>query len=876
MIGNNSCGMHAQFAGKTEENTLELEILTYDGVRMTVGETSEAQVEAYCARTDRIGAIYRELRALRDRSAATIRATFPQIPRRVSGYALDELLPEKNFNVARSLVGTECTCVLVLSAKLKLIPNPAKRAICVLGFDDVYAAGDAVPAINALQPIALEGLDQKLIDFMDVKHLESQNVGLLPKGHGWLMVEFGSVDDHQAAIDAAHDCAGRAKELGATGARVITDEHEQQRLWEVREAGLGATAKIPNERPFHPGWEDSAVPPDKVGPYLRDLRALYDKYGYDAALYGHFGNGCIHCRVNFVLDDADGVAAWRRFLHEAAHLVTSYGGSLSGEHGDGQARGELLPIMYGQETYEAFREFKRIWDPEGRMNPGKVVDAYPATSNLREGPYYRPPEPQTRFSFQHDDRGSFAYAANRCVGVGECRRHDGKKTMCPSYRVTKEEMHSTRGRARLLFEMLEGEPLRAGWRSEAVKEALDLCLACKGCKGDCPVNVDMATYKAEFLSHYYEGRRRPVWAYAFGLIPWWAHLAANLPRAVNALAQAPLLGAAGKALAKVAPQRQIPLFAEESFKDWYRRHRAVRPNVGKPRVILWPDTFNAYFHADTARHALEVLEAAGYDAIVPLENVCCGRPLYDYGMLDLARVLLRELLEVLRPEIEAGTPVVVLEPSCASVFKDELLNMLPHDHDAQRLADQVATFGTFLQRDERWEPPQLHRRVVLHGHCHHKSVAALAMDDDHAVLRKLGAQVQQLDDGCCGMAGAFGFEAGEHYDVSVKCGELAYLPAMREAAHDDIIVGDGFSCREQAMQLTDRQPLHLADVVWLALAYGPEGPPGSRPELSAMPDVAAGRRRARRDALRGALALAGLLAATAAACAAFAVRGGRR
>jgi len=866
MIGNNSCGMHAQFAGKTEENTLELEILTYDGVRMTVGETSDEDLERLCARGDRIGEIYRDLRALRDRYAETIRRTFPKIPRKVSGYAIDELLPEKNFNVARALVGTECTCVLVLSAKLKLIPNPAKRAICVLGFEDVYAAGDAVPKVNELKPIALEGLDQKLIDYMGVKHLESGNLGLLPKGHGWLMAEFGSIDDKAAAVAEANACAAEAKRLGAVDARVIEDEDHQQHLWEVREAALGATAKVPGHRPTHPGWEDSAVPPDKVGPYLRDLRALYDKYGYDAALYGHFGNGCIHCRVDFVLDDAEGVEAWSRFLTEAAQLVTSYGGSLSGEHGDGQARGALLPIMYGEEACEAFRAYKRIWDPEGKMNPGKVIDAYPPTSNLREGPYYRPHEPRTRFTFQEQDRGSFAYAANRCVGVGECRRHDGKKTMCPSYRVTKEEMHSTRGRARLLFEMLEGDPLRGGWRSEAVKEALDLCLACKGCKGDCPVNVDMATYKAEFLSHYYEGRARPVWAYAFGLIPWWAHLASKLPRAVNALGQAPVLSDVGKLLAKVAPQRKIPLFAEQSFKDWYREHRGTaRPNEGKRRVILWPDTFNTYFHADTARHALEVLEAAGYDVIVPLQNLCCGRPLYDYGMLDLARVLLRELLEALRPEIEAGTPVVVLEPSCASVFKDELIDMLPHDHDAHRLSDQVGTLGDFLSRDEDWTPPRLRRRIVLHGHCHHKSVPALTLAGDRKLLEKLGAEVHELDDGCCGMAGAFGFEAGEHYEVSVKCGELAYLPAVRDAHGADIIIGDGFSCREQALQLTDRQPLHVADVVWLALRYGPDGPPGPRPELAAMPEVSAQRARARADAAAGALGVValGMLAAIA-------------
>ena len=860
MIGNNSCGMHAQFAGKTEENTLELDILTYDGVRLTVGETSDAQLAELCARDDRIGQIYRDLRSLRDRYADHIRATFPQIPRRVSGYPLDELLPERHFNVARALVGTECTCVVVLSAKLKLIPNPSKRCILVLGFDDVYVAGDHVPDVNDHKPIALEGIDDRLIDFMKVKHLEQQDLDLLPGGKGWLMAEFGDVEDQHKAIEQAKRCEADLKNKGAKDTKLITDHDDQQRLWDVREAGLGATAKIPGHPPTHPGWEDSAVPPDRVGPYLRDLRKLFDKYGYDPALYGHFGQGCIHCRVDFELDSAEGVAHWRSFMTEAAHLVTGYGGSLSGEHGDGQARGELLHIMYGDETVEAFRAFKRIWDPQWRMNPGKVVDAYPLDTNLREGPYYRPWQPSSHFSFEADhDHGSFAYAANRCVGVGLCRRHDAKKTMCPSYRVTHEEMHSTRGRARLLFEMLEGDPLRDGWRSEAVKEALDLCLACKGCKGDCPVNVDMATYKAEFLSHYYEHKPRPVWAYAFGLIPWWAHLASKLPRLVNAVSQTPVLSGLAKAVVRMAPERRIPAFSEQSFTQWWQANRAQRrPNEGKDKIVLWPDTFNNYFHAQTAIHAVEVLESAGYDVTVPRRTLCCGRPLYDYGMIELGKTMLREIIETLRPEIEAGTPVVGLEPSCVSVFKDELLNLFPNDKDAHRLSDQTFMLGDFLVRDERWQPPRLARRVVLHGHCHHKSV--LGMNGEREALRRLGADVNELDDGCCGMAGAFGFEAGEHYDVSIKCGELSYLPAVRDAAFDDILIGDGFSCREQAMQTTLRQPLHLADVIWLAMRYGPAGPPGL-PELAAMPSVADVRQRAVSDfaVVAGALAAGSFL-----------------
>jgi FAD/FMN-containing dehydrogenase/Fe-S oxidoreductase len=850
MIGNNSCGMHAQMAGKTEENVYELEILTYDGQRMTVGETSDAELARLCAEDGRRGEIYRGLRDLRDRYADEIRARFPHIPRLVSGYPLQQLLPENTFNVARALVGTECTLALVLSAKVKLIPNPHQRVILVLGFDDIYQAGDHVPDVNEHEPIALEGLDDILIGYMRKKHMKPEDIALLPEGGGWLMAEFGS-DDIEKSKRQAEACM-KAMQGKVKSMKLVTDKREQAMLWAVRESGLGATAKLEGEPANWPGWEDSAVAPKDVGNYLRDLRKLYDKYGYEAALYGHFGQGCIHCRVSFDLFTADGIAAWMRFLNEAAHLVAKYKGSLSGEHGDGQARGELLPIMFGADIYQAFRAYKRIWDPQGRMNPGKVVDAYQPDENLRMGTHYRPWEPETKFSFEVDDHGSFAYAANRCVGVGNCRSHDHQGVMCPSYRVTQEEMHSTRGRARLLFEMLEGAPLGDGWKSKAVKEALDLCLACKGCKGECPVNVDMATYKAEFLSHYYESEPRPVWAYAFGLIPWWARLASPFARVVNAITQTPGLSNAAKALARIALQRGIPPFAEESFRAWWQR-RGPRPNLGGPPVILWADTFNTYFHASTARHAVEVLEAAGYDVTIPERLLCCGRPLYDYGMVDLAKVLLREIVEALRPQIEAGVPVVGLEPSCMSVFKDELLNLFPGDHDARRLSEQTMMLGDFLDKDERWTPPRLHRKVVLHGHCHHKSV--LGMDGARGVLRKLGVDLDEPDDGCCGMAGAFGFEAGEHYDVSIKVGELAFLPKVRATPLDAIVIGDGFSCREQMAQTTQRQGLHLADVIWLAMRHGPDGPPGAFPELAAMPDVRAQRSRARRDA---ALALSGL------------------
>jgi Fe-S oxidoreductase len=576
---------------------------------------------------------------------------------------------------------------------------------------------------------------------------------------------------------------------------------------------------VPGQPDGWPGWEDSAVPVEKVAPYLRDLRKLFDKHGYHPSLYGHFGQGCVHCRVGFDLYTAEGVANFKSFMSEAADLVVSYGGSLSGEHGDGQARGEFLPKMFGEKLYQAFREYKRIWDPHWKMNPGKKVDAYGITENLRLGPDYNPPQPHTHFHFP-DDRHSFARAALRCVGVGECRK-EGGQVMCPSYQVTREEKDCTRGRAHLLWEMLNGEVLTGGWKSEAVKDSLDLCLACKGCKGDCPVNVDMATYKAEFLSHYYEGRLRPRHAYAMGWIYWWARLASLAPSLANFFSRTPGLDAVAKFLGGIAPERHMPPFARQTFKDWYAR-RTSR-NRGRPPVILWADTFNNHFHPEVARAAVEVLEDAGYQVWVPKAPLCCGRPLYDFGMLDDARQLLREILTTMAPQIEAGIPVVGLEPSCLVVFRDELTNLFPSDRNAQRLRSQSFLLSEFLNKKVKdYHPPRLERRALVHGHCHHKSVIGMA--DEEAILRKLGLDFEAPDRGCCGMAGSFGFEAA-HYGISMKVGEQVLLPAVRRAPADALIIANGFSCHEQIAQGTGRRPLHLAQVLQMALWQARHLPP---------------------------------------------------
>jgi Fe-S oxidoreductase len=574
---------------------------------------------------------------------------------------------------------------------------------------------------------------------------------------------------------------------------------------------LGATARVPGaKRDAWEGWEDAAVPPAELGSYLRKFRALLDDYGYSGVLYGHFGDGCVHTRIDFDLRNAEGVARWRGFMHDAAHLVVAHGGSLSGEHGDGQSRGELLPIMYGDELLHAFREFKRIWDPDGMMNPGKKIDGYRIGENLRLGPHHRPAVVPTRFQFP-DDEHSFSRATERCVGVGKCRRHE-EGTMCPSYMVTREEKHSTRGRAHLMFEMLQGDPLRHGWHDPAIHEALDLCLACKGCKTDCPMNVDMATYKAEFLSHYYEHKLRPVTAYTMGLIHVWARLASHVPRTANWIAHAPGISWLFKRLGGVHEARQVPRFAVQTFKAWWHARPVV--NADRPRVILWADTFNNYFTPKTAQAAVETLEAAGYHVVVPQPTLCCGRPLYDYGFVDKAKRMLGEIMTALRDDIEAGTPIVGLEPSCVAVFRDELHNLMPNDQDAKRLAQQTYLLSEFLAKRGWFPSVKLPRKVLLHGHCHQK--ALLGFDKETELLEKFVADVEVLDSGCCGMAGAFGYERA-HYDISQQAGQRVLLPAVDKLPQDALVVTNGFSCREQVQQATPRTPLHVAELCKMAL-----------------------------------------------------------
>ncbi|MGE5289839.1 MAG: FAD-binding and (Fe-S)-binding domain-containing protein [Micromonosporaceae bacterium] len=891
-IGNNSCGVHsvqAQIFGpgpRTSDNTHALEVVTYDGARFWVGNNEEDKIDQIIAAGGRKGEIYAKLRDLRDHYAEAIRKGYPpveKLPRRVSGYNLDELLPEKGFNVARALVGTESTCVTVLQSILMLTPALFHRTTVVVQYDSIADAAEHVTEITErFKPVGLEAIDHNLIEDQRRAGSHLHEIEELPRaGHGaWLLVQFGADDPGTSVATAEAFATWLTTEKGYAADRVVISKSTQEggnseELWEIREAGLAATAFPPDGKDHWPGWEDSAVPPEHCGAYLRKLGQLLTKYGLTGQFYGHLGQGCIHGRYSFDLRSARGIAAYRAFLEEAADLVVSYGGSLSGEHGDGQQRAELLVKQYGEDLIEAMREFKRIWDPQWKMNPGKVVDPYRLDEDLKLGTSYNPPRPEVKFAYKQDG-GDFAHAALRCVGVGKCRVPQAEQTMCPSYQVTREEKHTTRGRARLLFEMLQGEVITDGWQSKQVFDALDLCLACKGCTNDCPVNVDMPTYKAEFLYHHYKSPRRwrPRYAYAFGFIDQAARLASRVPEVANLATHAPGIAKLAKLAAGIDPRRPLPSFAPMSLQQWFRQRGGTNNPGGRP-VVLFPDTFNNYFHTQVGVACVEAIEAAGWQVIMPDKHICCGRPLYDYGFLDMAERYLHNVLGTLREHIRAGTPIVGMEPSCLAVFKDELPKILPHDDDAARLAGNAYHFGEFFQTFDI-EPPKLRGHALLWGHCHHRATGGI--DPEQQVLEKMGLDVEPVSGGCCGLAGSWGFENGK-YDISLACGEQALLPAVRGASEDTVVVANGFSCKTQIEDAdTGRHPLHLGQVMKLARDAAGSARGGGPPERRNLPGRPRPpmRQRAARIAVAGAAAAAAALAARAAAAGVGATRRGSR
>ncbi|MGW3680497.1 FAD-binding and (Fe-S)-binding domain-containing protein [Streptomyces prasinus] len=832
MIGNNSCGSHSVAWGTTADSVRHLTVLTPRGERLPLGRGWAGAPAG--------------LRELAEGELARLRTGFPDLPRRISGYALDALLPERGTDVARSFCGSEGTLGVLTEAVVDLVRAPRARALAVLAYADETGAAEAAAGLLEHGPLTVEGMAADLVPA----------AAGLPRGGAWLFVETGG--DTEGEARARAETIVRAADV--LDALVVTDPARQRTLWRIREDASGTATRMPDGTEAWPGWEDCAVPPARLGAYLRDFRGLLAEHGLRGAPYGHFGDGCIHVRIDFDLLTGPGVARFRRFSEELAGLVVAHGGSLSGEHGDGQARAELLPRMYGPDMVALFERVKGVWDPDDLLNPGMLVRPAPLDANLRFA--VLPSKPVDVAFGYPSDGGDFSAAVRRCVGVAKCRTASapGPAVMCPSFRATGEEEHSTRGRARLLHEMLAGELVTDGWRSTEVRDALDLCLSCKGCRSDCPVGVDMATYKAEFLHHHYAGRRRPAAHYAMGRLPVWLGWVARTRSAgvLNALASVGPLARVAKRLGGIAGEREIPRVAGETFTRWWRGRSPVVPSgagtgegdgegggVGAGAgdlVVLWPDTFTEHLSPSVGQAAVQVLEAAGLRVALPPTlrpggrpvgdgrsrsaarlltarrgRVCCGLTYISTGQLDHARAVLRRTLDLMEPVLATDAPVVVLEPSCAAALRTDAPELLHDDPRAARLAARVRTFAEALEQyAPDWTPLALDRPVTGQTHCHQHAVLGDAADRR---MRDAAGLTGELSGGCCGLAGNFGFEKG-HYEVSAACAEEQLLPAVREAPEDAVVLADGFSCRTQLEQLAGVRGRHLAEVLAQALDGG--------------------------------------------------------
>ena len=855
MIANNACGSHSVAWGTTADNLRGLQVLLADGTRMdltTPGDVDPGQDPGPAQRAQagargqllarapgRQGEIHRALQAIAARDSLLISRRFSGLRRRISGYALDRLLPSQGYDVARFLAGSEGSLALTLRATVNLVELPATTVLLVLGFTDSVAAADSVPLVLPHGPLTMESINAALVDRLPREVRHAASAAGLPAGSAWLLVEVGGadlVDARRAAGAIVTDLDG--SDLAVTSS-LVTDPGAQAVLWRCRRDSTGLATRRSDGAEAWGGWEDAAVPPERLGTYLRELGPILAAHDLSGASYGHFGEGCMHMRMDFDLLTGPGLARYRSFVEQAAELVIRLGGSVSGEHGDGRARSELLARMYGPDVVAIFDEVKSIWDPVGVLNPHVISDPAPLDADIRHRGRAKDRSVATAFSYPND-AGSFAQAQRRCVGVGKCRQSSGG-VMCPSYQVTRQEEHSTRGRAHLLWEMLEGDVITGGWRSAEVREALDLCLSCKGCLSDCPVNVDMATYKSEFLHHYYSRRLRPASHYSMGWLPLWSRLAAVAPAAVNALTgsvlQAPIKWVSG-----IAPERDIPRYAARSLRSSLRGRvsrahagggpesaisepiggtgptgasQLIRPTSPGGKVVLWPDSFTSYLAPEVGRAAVAVLEDAGFEVVLPRGPVCCGLTWISTGQLGVARRVLRRSLRSLDEHLEQGVPVVGLEPSCLAVFRHDAPALLPDDDGARLASGLTFTLAEVLAAyAPHWVPPQVGGDALVQTHCHQHAV--IGFDADRALMRAAGITATVPDSGCCGLAGNFGFERG-HYEVSRAAGERVLLPAVRAAPDTTVIVADGFSCRTQIGQETDRVPLHLAQVLAAAL-----------------------------------------------------------
>ncbi|PTR22465.1 FAD/FMN-containing dehydrogenase [Rhodococcus sp. OK519] len=787
MIGNNACGARTLGYGRTSDNVVGLELLT------GVGEALSLPAATDSPPLDR-------LRAVTHTGLAAIRTEFGRFGRQASGYSLEHLLPENGFDVVKFLVGSEGTLGIVTQATVNLVRDPAHRVLVALGYPDIAAAGDDSKAVLGFRPTACEGIDSRLVDVVRERR-GPQAVPPLPRGAAWLFVEIAG-ESRDDVLDRAQ---ALAKGCGAIDALVVDDPARAAALWRIREDGAGLAGRSPAGKPAYAGWEDAAVPPDRMGPYLRDFDALLTEFGLTGLPYGHFADGCLHIRLDLPLDRPSGTDVFRRFLVAAAELVARYGGSLSGEHGDGRARSELLPLMYSPDALRLFGAVKHVFDPDNILNPGVLVDPRPAVADLRV-PQTLPLRRNLALAYRDDD-GDFAQAVHRCTGVGKCRADitGSGGVMCPSYMATREEKDSTRGRARVLQEMVNGGLVREGWRSPEVHDALDLCLSCKGCASDCPTGVDMASYKAEVLHQSYRKRLRPASHYSLGWLPRWAAIAGRAPRLVNAMTRLPGVAPTALTLGGADRRRHVPQFATTTFRRWFAATAAERRNTGDP-VVLFVDTFTDHFTPEVAMATVQVLEDAGFRPRLTPKRQCCGLTWITTGQLDAARRILGRTVTALAEE---GVPIVGMEPSCTAVLRADALELLGTD-DARAVADSTRTLAELLTGRDGWQPPDLSGTTVLaQPHCHHHAV--MTWNADAELLTRAGAQVQRLG-GCCGLAGNFGVEKA-HYDVSVAIAEHQLLPTIERTTPETVVLADGYSCRTQITDLARREGVHLAQLL---------------------------------------------------------------
>lgn len=832
MIGNNSCGPHAISYGRTVDNTVQMDVIDGTGRAFTAG----AGLDPVPGLSD-----------IAANHLAVIRTEFGRFSRQASAYAMEHLLPENKPNLAKFLVGSEGTLTTITEAVVNLGDLPQSPTILALGYPDMFEAADAVPRVLPHRPLAVEGIDSRLMDMVRA-HKGKAAVPELPAGSGWLLIEVGGASAEEAVANAKVIAA----DSGTDSYRIIPAGPEASTLWRIRADAGGLAGRTAAGDPAWTGWEDAAVPPEVLGDYLREQDDLMNSYGVTGLPYGHFGDGCVHMRTDFPFDQPGGTEIFRDFLMDAGRLVARYGGSASGEHGDGRARSELLALQHSQEAIDALEQVKRLLDPQNLLNPGVIVDPLPLDQDLRRPQAISIGATSGGFAFAHD-KGSFTNAVHRCVGVGKCRADTSAAGgfMCPSYLATKDEKDSTRGRARVLQEVTNGGLIDA-FNSQAVHDSLDLCLSCKACGSDCPAGVDMAQYKAEVLHRTYKGRVRPMSHYSLGWLPLWGKLLTTVP-GVSALANAAL---SFKPLAKLVlagggmdARRGMVAFNTQRFSRWAKKnvagggagagsggagagegavgagaagteHRdelvrgeyvksgSVRRGQ-KPQVLLWADSFSEYLSDAGARATVDVLEQAGFEVLLPPSQACCGLTLISTGQLDAARWRLTNTMEVLAPYAQKGIPIVGIEPSCTAVLRSDLVDLFPDDVRAKAIAARTRTIAEVLVDSQLDVPDLSGRTIVVQPHCHQYSV--MGYDADRKLLERTGATVRELA-GCCGLAGNFGMEAG-HYEVSVAVAENALLPALRDAPADSIYLADGYSCRTQASDLADVQGVTLAQLL---------------------------------------------------------------